>query len=79
MSIRRDERYGSGEAHMDGGICTEDCVWGRMSLRDGFPGVWKGLQDGVLGLCVSEMDSVEKRSHSWYLSELLCQSLRAAS
>lgn len=52
MSIRRDDRYGSGEAHMDGGICTDDCVWG--SLRDGFPGVWKGLQDGVLGLSVSQ-------------------------
>ena len=29
-------------------------LWGRMSLRNGFPGVWKGLQDGVLGLSVSQ-------------------------
>lgn len=44
----------SGEAHMDGRDRIDDCVGDRVSLRDGFYGVWEGPQDGMLGLSGSQ-------------------------
>lgn len=50
MSIRRDDLCGTGETHMDRGAHRDDCVGDRVSLRDGFSGVWEGLQGDMLGL-----------------------------
>lgn len=54
MSIRRDDLCGSGEAHVDRRAHRDDCVGDRVSLRDGFSGVWEGLQGDMLGLSGSQ-------------------------
>lgn len=64
MPVRRDDLYSSGEAHMDGGAYRDGCVGDRVSLRDGFSGVWAGLQSGMLGLSEPQRWFLSRRTLS---------------
>lgn len=76
MSINRDDLYGSGEVHMDGGAHIDDCAGVRVSLINmvflEFGKVSKmAYQDSVSfrdGFCREALSAL---CHN----ELLCQSL----